>query len=96
MFGFKNSKAAPETEGARPSTELPRSPCTAVCAIDPISGYCEGCLRTIDEIGAWRFMRAEAKQAVLDNLKSRRIPGADNGDPKSEDSNDATVSRSRT
>ena len=29
------------------------SPCTDVCRIDPVSGWCEGCLRTLDEIAAW-------------------------------------------
>ena len=26
------------------------SPCTRVCVIDPVSGFCRGCLRTLDEI----------------------------------------------
>ncbi|MCR9145020.1 MAG: DUF1289 domain-containing protein [bacterium] len=54
-----------------------RSPCIAVCAMDPVSGYCEGCLRTIDEISAWRFMEADAKLAILDDLPNRRIPGSE-------------------
>ncbi|MEM7304200.1 MAG: DUF1289 domain-containing protein [Pseudomonadota bacterium] len=54
--------------------QLP-SPCTAVCKMDPVSGYCEGCLRTIDEISTWRFMEVEAKRAVLEDLPNRRIDG---------------------
>ncbi|MGO4158362.1 DUF1289 domain-containing protein [Cupriavidus sp. YAF13] len=29
------------------------SPCRNVCRMDAASGYCEGCLRTIEEIAAW-------------------------------------------
>jgi predicted Fe-S protein YdhL (DUF1289 family) len=32
--------------------DLP-SPCVSICRMDPASGFCEGCLRTLDEIGAW-------------------------------------------
>ena len=34
------------------AAEIP-SPCTSVCTIDPATGWCAGCLRTIDEIAAW-------------------------------------------
>ncbi|AZG12807.1 DUF1289 domain-containing protein [Cupriavidus pauculus] len=29
------------------------SPCRSVCKMDRDSGFCEGCLRTIDEIAGW-------------------------------------------
>ena len=29
------------------------SPCRSVCKMDAASGYCEGCLRTIQEIAGW-------------------------------------------
>ncbi len=29
------------------------SPCRSVCKMDRDSGFCEGCLRTIEEIAAW-------------------------------------------
>lgn len=29
------------------------SPCRSVCKMDRDSGYCEGCLRTIEEIAGW-------------------------------------------
>ncbi|WP_227458491.1 DUF1289 domain-containing protein [Cupriavidus pauculus] len=29
------------------------SPCRSVCKMDAATGYCEGCLRTIEEIAAW-------------------------------------------
>lgn len=53
----------------------PPSPCTKVCKLDPVSRLCIGCLRTVEEIGAWSFMDAGEKQAVLDSLPGRRTTG---------------------
>jgi len=48
------------------------SPCTEVCRIDPESGWCEGCLRTIDEIAAWGSLDDAARRAVWKRLSLRR------------------------
>jgi predicted Fe-S protein YdhL (DUF1289 family) len=48
------------------------SPCTNVCRIDPASGFCEGCLRTLDEIAAWSALPAQMKLVVWDSLANRR------------------------
>ena len=48
------------------------SPCTNVCAIDPATGWCAGCLRTIDEIAAWGSCDNAAKRAVWRRLPARR------------------------
>ena len=48
------------------------SPCTNVCAIDPATGWCAGCLRTIDEIAAWGSLDNAARRAVLRRLPARR------------------------
>ena len=48
------------------------SPCTNVCRIDPRTGWCEGCWRTLDEIAAWSTLSDEAKRAVWAQLKQRR------------------------
>ena len=48
------------------------SPCTDVCAMDVATGYCRGCLRTLDEIAAWSALDADAKKAVLAALPARR------------------------
>jgi len=50
------------------------SPCINVCRMNPDTGLCEGCLRTLDEIAAWSAMSAEEKRAVLARLPSRRQP----------------------
>lgn len=49
------------------------SPCISVCRMDAKSGWCEGCLRTIDEIAAWSTLSDDAKRAVWDTLAQRRI-----------------------
>jgi len=47
------------------------SPCINVCKMNPDSGLCEGCLRTLDEIAAWSSMSAAEKRAVLAQLPAR-------------------------
>jgi predicted Fe-S protein YdhL (DUF1289 family) len=48
------------------------SPCINVCRMNPETGLCEGCLRTLDEIAAWSTMSAQEKRAVLAQLPARR------------------------
>lgn len=47
------------------------SPCQSVCIMHPTTGWCEGCMRTIDEIGAWSRMDNPAKLAVWSQLPDR-------------------------
>jgi predicted Fe-S protein YdhL (DUF1289 family) len=47
------------------------SPCISVCRMDKTSGWCEGCLRTIDEIRGWSSYDDAAKRAVWDTLDAR-------------------------
>jgi predicted Fe-S protein YdhL (DUF1289 family) len=49
-----------------------RSPCVSICRIVPETGYCEGCLRTIDEIAAWGSMTSAERQTVWLALRARR------------------------
>jgi predicted Fe-S protein YdhL (DUF1289 family) len=49
------------------------SPCNKVCEIDPASGYCRGCLRTIEEIVAWPTADDAWKCAVIERLKERTV-----------------------
>jgi len=48
------------------------SPCISVCRIDPASGLCEGCLRTLDEIARWGSMNDEARLSVREAIDARR------------------------
>ncbi|WP_375255825.1 DUF1289 domain-containing protein [Yoonia sp.] len=47
------------------------SPCVKVCVIHPESRLCTGCLRSIDEIGAWSRMSPQARRLVMAELPSR-------------------------
>ncbi|MGF6727185.1 putative Fe-S protein YdhL (DUF1289 family) [Paraburkholderia sp. GAS41] len=47
------------------------SPCINVCRMDKASGWCEGCLRTIDEIRGWSAYDDAQKRAVWDTLDAR-------------------------
>jgi uncharacterized protein len=49
------------------------SPCINVCKMDPGTGWCEGCLRTIDEIVAWGRLDDDGKRRVWDLLPERRV-----------------------
>lgn len=57
----------------------PASPCINVCVIDPLSGLCRGCLRTIDEIAAWGGLSDEARRRVMATLPARATRGAEAG-----------------
>jgi len=48
------------------------SPCISVCRIDPATGWCEGCYRTIDEIAHWGLLDDAEKRGVWLELNRRR------------------------
>lgn len=58
-------------EPAMSDTAVP-SPCTGVCRIDPRTGWCEGCQRSLDEIANWSTMSEREKRAVSEALAPRR------------------------
>lgn len=47
------------------------SPCVSVCQIDRSSGWCEGCLRTLDEIADWSVLDASERRAIWAALPDR-------------------------
>jgi predicted Fe-S protein YdhL (DUF1289 family) len=47
------------------------SPCQSVCVMHPATGWCEGCMRTLDEIAAWSRMDNPEKLAVWSQLPQR-------------------------
>lgn len=47
------------------------SPCLSVCRLDVKNVYCEGCLRTIDEIRVWRASSDLEKKAIWVRLAER-------------------------
>jgi predicted Fe-S protein YdhL (DUF1289 family) len=50
-----------------------QSPCINVCQMDEASGWCKGCLRTIDEIAYWSQLNDAQRAAVLAMLPQRRV-----------------------
>ncbi len=48
------------------------SPCISVCRIDAASGFCEGCLRTIDEIAHWSLLDDDERRTILAEVAQRR------------------------
>lgn len=47
------------------------SPCIKICVIHPASRLCTGCLRSIDEIGAWSKMTTEERRDIMEELPTR-------------------------
>ena len=66
------------TSGAVPS------PCINVCRMDATTGWCEGCLRTIDEIVAWGSMADVDKRVVWRLIEQRRLLWDSTAAPRSE------------
>jgi predicted Fe-S protein YdhL (DUF1289 family) len=66
---FRPGRSAPRPT-AVPTTVA--SPCISICRLDPATGYCEGCFRTLDEIAGWGTYPDERKLAVLAALEVRR------------------------
>jgi predicted Fe-S protein YdhL (DUF1289 family) len=48
------------------------SPCNSVCIVDPVSGLCAGCFRTLQEIAGWIDFSAAEKRSVIAALDARR------------------------
>ena len=48
------------------------SPCIGICKMNPQSGLCEGCFRTIDEIAKWSTATEETKRQVWMEIKRRQ------------------------
>ncbi len=49
------------------------SPCINICRMHETTGWCEGCLRTLDEIAGWSVLDEAARRAVVHSLPARRI-----------------------
>jgi predicted Fe-S protein YdhL (DUF1289 family) len=48
------------------------SPCTDVCRLDKITGHCEGCFRSREEIKEWKTMPDADKLGLFDTLLARK------------------------
>ena len=55
-----------------PDDRAVASPCVSVCVMDPASGLCAGCYRTLAEIADWINLSSDDKRAVIALLALRR------------------------
>ncbi|SUA90689.1 DUF1289 domain-containing protein [Pandoraea pulmonicola] len=53
------------------------SPCTNVCRMNPGTGWCSGCWRTLAEIAAWSTMADDDKRRIWSLLPERREANAE-------------------
>ena len=49
------------------------SPCTKVCTIDPRSGLCHGCGRTLTEIAQWGSLSESERLRIMAELQRRLV-----------------------
>ncbi len=48
------------------------SPCINICQMDPTSGLCRGCQRTLDEITRWSRIDDSERQDILAAVSARQ------------------------
>ena len=53
-----------------PGATVP-SPCISVCHMSADTGWCEGCWRSLDEIGGWGQTSNESKRVVWSRIAQR-------------------------
>ncbi len=47
------------------------TPCIQVCVLDPVTGLCEGCGRTREEIATWFRLTEEDRRRIMAELPER-------------------------
>jgi uncharacterized protein len=47
------------------------SPCNKICVVDPATGLCVGCGRTLAEIGGWIGFTPEERRRIMAELPAR-------------------------
>ncbi|QCP48003.1 DUF1289 domain-containing protein [Trinickia violacea] len=65
------SEATPLQTQDAPQTPAVPSPCINVCKMNADTQWCDGCLRTIDEIRAWSKLDDDGKRAIWAELDLR-------------------------
>ncbi len=61
------------------------SPCINLCQMDPASGLCRGCFRTLDEIAGWSRLDDAGRLAILAAVAGRRPAASENPSPTGQD-----------
>lgn len=52
-----------------------QTPCVSVCIMNPVTGTCEGCRRTVAEIAAWASLSDRERARIMAELPGRPVPG---------------------
>jgi predicted Fe-S protein YdhL (DUF1289 family) len=52
------------------------SPCDSTCRIDAVTGWCQGCKRTLGEIADWPMLSNADKRRLSQELEERARPGS--------------------
>jgi uncharacterized protein len=47
------------------------TPCIRICILNPETGLCEGCGRTLEELARWLHMSEPERQRVMADLPRR-------------------------
>jgi predicted Fe-S protein YdhL (DUF1289 family) len=47
------------------------TPCIKICVLDPVSGLCSGCGRTLDEIADWANLSDAERRRIMAELPER-------------------------
>ena len=55
----------------QPESEEVASPCVNTCTLDPVTGWCVGCGRSISEITGWGTRPASERRAIWAELPAR-------------------------
>ena len=74
-YGKKLSALAAQVL-AQPTPPAPNSvpsPCVSLCLMHPSAGWCDGCLRTLPEIGGWSRASDEEKREVWAQIPQRLL-----------------------
>ena len=53
--------------------EVP-SPCISVCQMNPATGLCSGCHRTVEEIAGWGQAGEAERLVIWASIEARQVP----------------------
>ena len=56
------------------SGEFLPSPCVSVCTMDPVTGWCHGCFRSLEEIADWARQTPDGQRAIWQRVEQRMKP----------------------
>ena len=59
-----------------------QTPCINVCSMDPATGFCMGCGRTIQEIGGWMSYSDAERARLMAILPARLFEGVAQNDSR--------------